>query len=113
MREEVSRLLEREFEIVAAVPDGALAIEHVLNLKPDAVLLDIYMPVMGGIEAAQHLRRVGSSAKIIFLTINSDPDYIRLANEMNASYVIKSRMRLDLVIAIKEALAGRLFVSPN
>jgi DNA-binding NarL/FixJ family response regulator len=111
MLEEVSRLLEREFEIVAAVPNGALAVECVADLKPDAVLLDIHMPGMGGIEAARHLRRLGSSAKIIFLTIESDPDYVRLATAMSASYVVKSRMRRDLLIAIKEALAGRSFVS--
>lgn len=111
MLEEISRLLEREFEIVAAVPDGALAIERVADLKPDAVLLDIHMPEMGGIEAAQHLRRLGSSAKIIFLTIESDSEYVRLATAMSASYVVKSRMRRDLLIAIKEALVGRLFVS--
>jgi len=111
MLEELSRLLEREFEIVAAITDGALAVERVADLKPDAVLLDINMPGMGGIEAAQQLRRLGSPAKIIFLTIESDPDYVRLATAMSASYVVKSRMRRDLLIAIREALAGRLFVS--
>jgi two-component system, NarL family, response regulator DesR len=111
MLAEVSRLLEREFEIVAAVPDGALAIEAVTDLKPDAVVLDIHMPGMSGIEAAQHLRHLGSSAKIIFLTIERDPEYVRLATAMSASYVIKARMPRDLLTAIKESLAGRLFVS--
>jgi DNA-binding NarL/FixJ family response regulator len=111
MLEEVSRLLEREFEIVAAVPDGALAVEAVTDLKPDAVLLDIHMPGMSGIEAAQQLRHLESSAKIIFLTIERDPEYVRLAAALSASYVFKSRMSRDLSIAIKEALAGRLFVS--
>ena len=92
MLEEVSRLLEREFEIVAAVPDGALAVEAVTDLKPDAVLLDIHMPGMSGIEAAQQLRHMESSAKIIFLTIERDPEYVRLAAALSASYVVKSRM---------------------
>jgi DNA-binding NarL/FixJ family response regulator len=111
MLEQLSRLLEREFEIVAAVTDGTLAVERVADLKPDAVLLDINMPGMGGIEAAQHLRRLGSPAKIIILSIASNPDDVRLATAMSASYVVKSRMRRDLLIAIREALAGRLFVS--
>lgn len=111
MLEELTRLLKREFKIVAAVPDGALAVERVADLKPDAVLLDIHMPVMGGIEVAQQLRRSGSSVKIIFLTIETDSEYVRLATTLGASYVIKSRLRRDLLIAIKEALAGRLFVS--
>jgi DNA-binding NarL/FixJ family response regulator len=112
MLEEVSRLLEREFEIVATVPDGALAVQAVANLKPEAILLDIHMPRMSGIEAAQHIRHSGSSAKIIFLSIERDTEYVRLAAAMSASYVVKSRMLRDLLIAIKEALAGRLFVSP-
>jgi two-component system response regulator DesR len=101
----------REFEIVSAVSDGSLAVEAVTGLKPDAVLLDIHMPRMSGLEAAQQLRNSGSSTKIIFLTIEKDPEYVRLATALSASYVIKSRMGRDLIIAIKEALAGRLFVS--
>src|SRR5258707_15834201 len=111
MLEEVSRLLEPEFEIVAAVSDGALAVAAVSDLKPDAVLLDIHMPGTSGIEAAQQLRHLGSPARIIFLTIEKDPEYLRLATALSASYVVKSRMRRDLIIAVKEALAGRLFVS--
>ena len=111
MLEEVSKLLESEFEIVAAVSNGALAVEAVTGLKPDAVLLDIHMPGTSGIEAAEQLRHMGTSAKIIFLTIETDPEYVRLASSLSASYVVKSRMPRDLVIAVKEALAGRLFVS--
>ena len=109
--EAVSRLLKRKFDVVAAVENGALAVLHVTDLKPDAVVLDIHMPMMGGIEAARELIRLGSSAKIIFLTIETDPEYVGLATAMGASYVVKTHIR-DLVIAIDEALAGRTFVSP-
>jgi DNA-binding NarL/FixJ family response regulator len=110
MLEEVSRLLKRKFEVVAAVENGVLAVLHVTDLKPDAVVLDIHMPKMGGIEAAKELIRLGSSAKIIFLTIETDPEYVGLATAMGASYVIKGHIH-DLTIAIEEALAGRPFVS--
>jgi len=111
MLEEVSKLLESEFEVVAAVSNGALAVTAVSNLKPDAALLDIHMPELGGIEAAQQLRDLGSSAKVIFLTIERDPEYVRIATALNAGYVVKSRMARDLSIAIREALAGRPFIS--
>ena len=111
MLEEVSRLLEPEFEIVAAVSNGALAVAAATDLQPDAVLLDIHMPGTSGIEAAQQLRHLGSSARIIFLTIEKDPEYVQLAAGLSASYVVKSRMPRDLIFAVKEALAGRLFVS--
>jgi len=111
MLEEMSRLLKGDFEVVAAVTNGALAVQNVADLKPDAVVLDIHMPGMDGIEAARNLMRLGSSAKIIFLTIEIDPEYVELATTMGVSYVVKTRLYHDLIIAIKEALAGRLFVS--
>ena len=112
MLEEVSRLLTRKFEVVAAVENGALAVLRVMDLKPDIVVLDIHMPMMGGIEAARELIRLGSSAKIIFLTIETDPEYVGVATAMGASYVIKAHIH-DLIIAIDEALAGRTFVSSD
>jgi two-component system response regulator DesR len=93
MLEEMSRLLRSEFEIVAAVSNGAWAVKTVVEMDPDAVVLDIHMPQLGGIEAAQELRRSGSTTKIVFLTIETDPEYIEMATAMGASYVIKSRIR--------------------
>lgn len=111
MLEEMSWFLAGEFEVVAAVANGAQAIQKVSDLKPDAVVLDIHMPKMDGIEAASKLMRLGSSAKVIFLTIETDPEYVQLATVMGVSYVVKSRLYHDLITAIKETLAGRLFVS--
>jgi DNA-binding NarL/FixJ family response regulator len=108
---ELTRLLQHDFEVMAAVADGDLAVSSAEELKPDAVVLDIHMPRMGGIEAAQELRRLECSAKIVFLTIERDPEYVSLATATGASYVLKSRMHRDLLTAIKEALAGRTFVS--
>jgi DNA-binding NarL/FixJ family response regulator len=112
MLQTMSRLLEPEFEIVGALPNGALAVERCAVLKPDAVVLDIRMPGMGGIEAAQELIRSASSAKIVFLSIEQDPEYVQIATSMNASYVSKERMYQDLIDAIKETLKGRSFISP-
>jgi DNA-binding NarL/FixJ family response regulator len=111
MLEEMSRLLRSEFEIVAAVSNGTWAVKAVAEMAPDVVVLDIHMPELGGIEAAQELRRSGYTTKIVFLTIETDPEYIGMATAMGASYVVKSRIRGDLAVAIKEALAGRVFVS--
>ena len=111
MLEEISRVLEGEFDVVASAPDGALAVRHASRIKPDVVVLDIHMPGMSGIEAARDLIRSGSSAKIILLTIETDPAYVELAISMGVSYVVKSRLHRDLILAIKEALAGRMFVS--
>ena len=110
--EELSRLLQAEFDVVAAVHDGSSAVQAVVNLNPEAIVLDIGMPGLDGIDAARQLRKMGYMNRVVFLTVYRDPDYLEIASEMDASYVLKSRMRSDLPVAIRQALAGRQFVSP-
>ncbi len=108
----ISRLLETEFEVVGAVEDGQALISAAAALQPDVVIIDITMPVINGIEAARQLKQVGSTAKIIFLTIHEDPDFLAEALSTSAlGYVVKSRLATDLIPAIHEALANRSFVS--
>jgi DNA-binding NarL/FixJ family response regulator len=107
----VSTLLATEFEIVAAVEDGANAVQAGLDFRPDIFILDICMPGLSGIQAAGEMRRLGLSSKLVFLTIQEDADYLEAAQALGASYVLKSRMHSDLPLAVREALAGRIFVS--
>jgi DNA-binding NarL/FixJ family response regulator len=114
IRDRVVRLLEREFEMLEPVKDGRELLESVSRLKPDVCLLDISMPVINGIEAAAQLKESGSMAKIIFLTIHEDPDFLIAALKAGASgYVVKPRMASDLRAAVKEVLAGRTFISSS
>jgi DNA-binding NarL/FixJ family response regulator len=57
------------------------------------------------------LRRRGLATKIIFLTVQEDLDYLKAAQEIGAGYVLKPRMSTDLIVAVREALMGRMFVS--
>src|SRR4029079_9445784 len=83
-------------------------------MKPDVCVIDISLPGISGIEAAIQLRELGSTATLVFLTMHEDPDYLRAALAAGAGgYVVKSRMASDLNFAIKEAMAGRLFVSAS
>jgi DNA-binding NarL/FixJ family response regulator len=109
----IVQLLEREFEILDTVGDGHALLQVASKLKPDVCLLDISMPVLNGIEAATQLKQSGSAAKVIFLTIHEDRDFIQAALETGASgYVFKRRITSDLSYAVSEALADRIFVSP-
>ena len=109
-----ARLLEPEFEVVMTARDGRAALEEAARLGPDALILDISMPGLSGIETARHLMAAGSRAKIVFLTVHGDPDYIRAGLAVGATgYVVKSRLASDLVPALRAALAGRSFVSPS
>jgi DNA-binding NarL/FixJ family response regulator len=106
-----SMLVETEYHVVATVEDAAAAVRAVAELKPDVVVLDIGMPGTDGIQAANQLRGLGNTAKVVFLTIKDDSDCIEAARAMGASYVLKAHMYSDLLTAINEALAGRLFFS--
>jgi DNA-binding NarL/FixJ family response regulator len=113
IRNIVVDLLEREFEILSTVANGEDLLRAASTLEPDVCLLDISMPLMNGIEAAIQLKEHGSTAKIIFLTIYEDWDFIQAALRIGASgYVFKRRLTTDLSFAVSEALAGRTFISP-
>jgi DNA-binding NarL/FixJ family response regulator len=114
MRDRVVRMLERDFEMLEPVKDGSALLEAAARYQPDVCLLDISMPVLNGIEAAAQLKESGSTAKIIFLTIHEDLDFLVAALRAGASgYVVKPRMASDLRVAIKEVLAGRTYISSS
>ena len=111
--ESVVPMLESFFTVVGTASDGRAAVEAEERLRPDVVVLDISMPVLSGIDAAKQMRKSGSKAVIIFLTVHQDTDILATARRAGGlGYVVKTRLRADLVPAIKEALEGRDFVSP-
>ena len=97
--------LAGEFEIVAKLLDGQAALDAALVLKPDAVVLDISMPSMTGLEAARRLSDLPNPPRIVFLTVHEDQDFIDAAESAGASgYVIKRHMCRDLAVALRRAL---------
>jgi len=112
MRDQIKSLLDNEFEVLDSVEDGLALLDAAARLHPDVCLLDISMPVLNGIETAERLKQRCSDAKVVFLTIHEDQDFLEAALKAGASgYVLKRRMALDLRPAIVEALAGRTFIS--
>jgi DNA-binding NarL/FixJ family response regulator len=109
----VTRLLEDEFDIVAAIVNGEEAIEAVASLDPDLLVLDISMPALNGLEAASRLKSSALRTKIIFLTVHEDIDFVEAAFLAGAlGYVLKGRFTTDLIPAIREVLQGRVFCFP-
>lgn len=109
----IQGMLADSFDIIGTASDGKTVLETATELNPDVLVLDISMPLMDGLEAARQLKAAGSTAKIVFLTIHQDPDFLKSAMDAGAlGYVVKCRLASDLVLAINEALAGRQFVSP-
>jgi len=114
MLSRVASLLESSCQIVGSVTNGKEAVEAAAKQSPDVILMDISMPVMNGIEAAAALIQAGTAAKILFLTVHDDPDFVKAALATGASgYVVKARIASDLIPAILEALEGHRFISPS
>jgi DNA-binding NarL/FixJ family response regulator len=113
MRERIVSTLSKEYEVIGAVGDGESLVEAARNLQPDLLVVDVSMPIMGGIEAAKRLREGGSTARIVFLTVHEDPDCIRACLAAGGlGYVVKSRLGVDLLPALGHAIAGRPYISP-
>jgi CheY-like chemotaxis protein len=104
-RARVVRLLEFEFDVVAAVADGQAAVEACGALHPDLVVLDITMPVLNGLQAADIIRTLPDAPRIVFSTAHDDAEFARAARECGAlALVPKRRMLADLVPAVRRAL---------
>ncbi len=112
----VRTMLERETDckVVAAISDGAAVVREYFRLRPTVVSLDISMGAVSGIDIARQLRDSGCSAKIIFLSVHEDSDFVNAAMGAGASaYVVKSRLSMDLLCAIDAVLSNKFFVSPT
>ena len=114
MLQAARRILEPEFQVVGTVNAGEALLEAADALRPDVFILDISMGMLNGLEAARLLIRTGSKGKIVFLTVHQDQEFVEEAFSVGAlGYVVKPRLGTDLLLAVREALMGRTFVSPD
>ena len=110
----VARLLESEFDVLQTFDHGQAIVDGAQALDADLLLMDISMPGTSGIEAARQLSRAGCAARVVFLTVHADQDYLRSALAAGAlGYVVKDRLATDLIPALKAAAAGRRYISPS
>lgn len=116
MRRGLRLLLERQagFEVVGEAADGRQAVERAEAAKPDIVILDIAMPNLSGIEAAQRIGALLPQAAIIILSMHSDEGYVLRALKAGAKgYLLKDSAEDDLIEAIKAVGSGKAFFSPE
>ena len=106
-------ILEPEFELVGTVEDGRSLVREAEKLRPDVIVADISMPLLNGIEAVQQIRKAGVTSKVVFLTMHCDVTYATRVFDAGAlGFVLKHSAPSELVTAIREALAGRMYVTP-
>ena len=108
------KLLESKCEIVGTASDGRVLLETAPQIKPDVIIVDIAMPLMNGLEAGLRLKKLMPAVKLIFLTMNEDPDLAMEAMRCGASgYLLKTSAGSELTRAIQMALKGKTYVTPQ
>jgi DNA-binding NarL/FixJ family response regulator len=109
----LKNLLEPEFQVVGTFGDGHTLVEEAPALKPNVIVLDVGMPTMNGLSAGQRLRQVLPNVKLIYLTMNQDPDLAAEAFRLGAKgYLLKTSAGSELVDAIRAVTRGGSYVTP-
>jgi len=111
--EAVEKLLEDNCDVVGRAADGERLLVEALRLKPDVVVLDMAMPLLNGLEAARQLKQMAPETRIVFLTMNEDPDVAAEAFRAGASaYVLKRSAASELLAAIRDVARHGSYVTP-
>jgi DNA-binding NarL/FixJ family response regulator len=100
--------------VVGEAENGRSGIEQARRLRPELILMDVTMPVMGGFAAARELRHIMPQLAIIFVSQHNDRIYAEEALSIGASaYVVKHNAGIDLPRAFDAVISGHTFVSPG
>jgi DNA-binding NarL/FixJ family response regulator len=115
VRKGLRLLLEQysELEVVGEAVNGRDVIKLAAELRPQVILMDVAMPLLNGIEAAEQIRKVNSNIGIIMLTMHADEGYVlRALNAGVKGYLLKESAEDDLLRAVQTASQGKPFFSP-
>ena len=105
---------QNEYEVVGEASSGTETLDLAEKLQPDLILLDLSMPVLGGLDALPMLHKLVPSARILILTMHDDPQYLRQALKHGASgYVLKKAADAELLSAMRSVLRGEVYVHPS
>jgi DNA-binding NarL/FixJ family response regulator len=111
--EGLSKLLQKEFDLIGTARSGTEALEMASDLQPDVVLMDISMPGMNGIDAARQLRERAPNTKVIALTMHNSPTYVRESLKAGmAGYVLKQSAAAELSSAVQTVMRNERYVTP-
>ena len=108
------RLLEPEFQVVGTVSNGRDLVRAAAELKPDVIVVDVAMPVLNGLDAGKQVKEALHTVKLVYLTMNTDPELALEAFDRGASgYLIKTCAASEMVRAVREVLRGKTYLSPT
>ena len=111
--DELRRLLDPEFDVVAVVGDGQSLLREADTVHPDVIVSDIKMPGLDGIAATTAVRARLPGARVVLVTVHEDPELVQRGYAAGAlAYVLKLNAGRDLVPAVRAALRGERYLSP-
>lgn len=106
--------LAADIEVVGEAANGMEALEKVRQLTPDVVLMDIAMPIMGGLEATRRIHKESPGAKVLVLTQYDDKEYVFPVIEAGArGFISKTAASSELTSGIRSIHRGDSFLSPS
>jgi DNA-binding NarL/FixJ family response regulator len=106
-------LLEPEFLVVGTVADGRHVEDAVAELKPNIVLMDIYMPLLNGLDAGERIKKKHPEVKLVFLTMTLAVEVAGEAFRRGASgFVLKQSAATELLLAVRKVSRGESYLSP-
>jgi len=112
MIEGLRRLLESDFEVIGTATNGRELVSLLDLMIPDAIVLDIAMPELNGIEAARTISKSHPDIKLVFVTQQIDRHYLQAAFRAGASaFVAKQSASTELQVAIHSALRGEAYIT--
>ena len=107
-------ILQKSCDVIGIVQDGRELLVEAAKLEPDLGVLDIGMPALNGLDAAEQLKHFLPNVKFVFLTMKDDPNLAAAAlNLGNVGYVLKHSMSSELLYAVSEVLQGKAYVTPR
>ena len=107
------KLLETEYDVVGTVNNGRAMVAAAAELKPDVIVVDIAMPILNGLDAGEQVKAIAPSIKLVYLTVNPDPEVAAEAFRRGATgYLLKTCAGSELLVAVREVLRGKSYISP-
>lgn len=116
LREALRMMLDTQpdLQVVAETGDGLEALALTEKHKPDVLIVDMMMPGLSGLEVARRTRRISPATKVIVLSMHDAESYVVESLDAGVSgYVLKKSSSTELIFAIRQALAGALYLSPS
>jgi DNA-binding NarL/FixJ family response regulator len=107
-------LLEQKYDVVGIVGDGRALVTAAEQLNPDVIVVDIGMPLLNGLDAAQRIREYLPDVKIVFLTMQNDPNLAAAASQLGRiGFVLKQQAATELLTAIDSLFQGKSYITPR